>query len=275
MIPYYREKEDGITFLIRHSVHVPPHLHRAMELLLVTEGIFELGIYDNMYHMEKGDFAIIFPGLVHYFQNFRSIPGQAIFLWASPALSGRFLQQLEDYTPETPILKAEDLHPDIPYAMQRLAENPMKDPQSMLPEAWLQIILERSIPELTLSESGKNGSGKNKSDKNGRTDLLHQIVSYVSEHFREPLSLESIGHALGVSPYSISRIFSNIYHKNFRQYLGELRLEYAVNLLLYTDQNLTDISLNAGFGSQRSFNRLFREHYHLSPREFRKTAGTR
>ena len=42
------------------------------------------------------------------------------------------------------------------------------------------------------------------------------------------------------------------------------------NLLLYTDRSVTDIWLESGFESQRTFNRVFREKYHMSPRVYRK-----
>ena len=40
--------------------------------------------------------------------------------------------------------------------------------------------------------------------------------------------------------------------------------------ILYTNQTITDVYMNAGFESQRTFNRVFLEEYHMSPREYRK-----
>ena len=74
---------------------------------------------------------------------------------------------------------------------------------------------------------------------------------------------------LGFSPYTLSRVFSGTFHKNFNQYLNEVRLEYACSLLLYTNQTITDVFMNAGFESQRTFNRVFNEQFHMSPREYR------
>ena len=56
---------------------------------------------------------------------------------------------------------------------------------------------------------------------------------------------------------------------NFNQYLNDLRLNQACIQLVHTDQTITDICLNAGFESQRTFNRVFKERFHVSPREFR------
>ena len=56
---------------------------------------------------------------------------------------------------------------------------------------------------------------------------------------------------------------------NFRNYLGALRSEYAANLLRTTEDTMTDICGKAGFDSQRSFNRIFKTIYNMSPREYR------
>ena len=48
------------------------------------------------------------------------------------------------------------------------------------------------------------------------------------------------------------------------------RLEYSRNMLEETDKTVTEICLEAGFGSQRSFNRVFQEEQHMTPLEYRR-----
>lgn len=71
---------------------------------------------------------------------------------------------------------------------------------------------------------------------------------------------------LGVSKYVISRVFSSTFHCNFNTYLNEQRLNAAMFWLENTDHTITDIWLDAGFESQRTFNRVFREKYKVTPR---------
>lgn len=56
---------------------------------------------------------------------------------------------------------------------------------------------------------------------------------------------------------------------HFNQYLNEQRLNYVCVHLECTDKSITDISMDAGFESQRTFNRVFRERYKMTPREYR------
>ena len=100
-------------------------------------------------------------------------------------------------------------------------------------------------------------------------DIIYRTVSYIAKNFKEEVSLDIMARDLGVSKYVLSRIFSSTFHTNFNQYLNEHRLNYVITLLEYTDMPITDICLEAGFQSQRTFNRAFQEKYRKTPREYK------
>ena len=131
----------------------------------------------------------------------------------------------------------------------------------ILHQAYVMIILARILPYLQLKEKS-TGTGEN---------LVYRTVSYIAEHYtEEDLTLTKVAHDLFVSPFALSRIFSGTFHMNFNKYLNITRLEYVRYLLEYTDQSITEAYENAGFGSQRTFNRAFREHFHMTPKEYRE-----
>ena len=70
MQPSYEEQKEKFSIIKKKPHHVPPHLHNAIELVYVTQGELELGVGYELYHMEKGDFAIVFPDLIHHYQVF-------------------------------------------------------------------------------------------------------------------------------------------------------------------------------------------------------------
>ena len=57
------------------------------------------------------------------------------------------------------------------------------------------------------------------------------------------------------------------------EYIHSLRVEDAKVLLMQTNQSVTDIAEELGFGSIRTFNRVFLEKTGMSPREYRKCGG--
>ena len=103
----------------------------------------------------------------------------------------------------------------------------------------------------------------------GSRDLIYQTVSYISANFKKKFSLEEMAKDLGVSKYVLSRLFSQIFHRNFNQYLNDARLNYACYRLENTRDSITNICLDSGFESQRTFNRTFKERYKISPSDYR------
>ena len=70
MLLVYENKTDGIAVEWKKTVHFPPHLHEAIEVVYVTDGNIELGVGQELYHMDEGDFAIVFPNVIHHYQVF-------------------------------------------------------------------------------------------------------------------------------------------------------------------------------------------------------------
>lgn len=260
MQPLYRKMKEHYEIFLAKTKHDPPHLHKSVEFAYVIEGTLEIGIGKELYHMDTGDFAIVFPELVHHYQAFDPKPGKVIFLMLDPTYAGNFLSVLQQHCPENPVIPRDQLHPDIAYAMKSLLAQRKKLDDAMIPQAFSQIILAHALPRYTLVEKNSMGPG----------DIIEQTMAYISGHFTEEITLTSMAKDLGFSPYALSRVFSSTFHRNFNQYLNEIRLNYASSLLLYTNQTITEAYINSGFNSQRTFNRAFQERFHMTPREYRK-----
>lgn len=265
MRPLYEKIEDNLEIFHKNSSHISPHIHKSLECVYVTDGTLELGIAQEFYHMEEGDFAIVFPDLIHHCQVSDTRCCKAIYLLAAPTLTGGYLQTLQQYCPDNPVISASNLHPDIVYAMKSLIDNPAKEQAQVIHQAFIQLILARSLPSLHLIEKSFFESN----------DIIYQAVSYITGHFTESITLTKMAQELGFSPYALSRVFSGTFHTNFNQYLNDIRLDYACNLLHYTNESVTEVYENAGFESQRTFNRVFKERYHMSPRDYRNHYRTK
>ena len=335
MIPIYQESSDSLQINEIRSAHFPPHLHKSIELIYVTEGSLVMGVGIDLYELHKGDLGIVFPNLIHHYQVFSPGENRHIVLLASPSYFGSYEQILTTFRPLSPVIPANELPPDIAYALNTLmrinkkdrhvinfrpdekavrqtravsdnsaakcaaageapsslpqgtaiyppyggpnaALESTRDPavirasetlvagnQSVLNHAFLQIILARALPELTLC---------NRIDLK-QHDIVYQTVAYVSAHYQEDISLGSMADDLGISPYALSRVFSGSFHQNFNHYLNDVRLEHASVLLADSDLPITDIYLECGFQSQATFNRVFRAKYKVTPRQYRRASA--
>ena len=259
MILTYEKRKEGISVEWKDSVHVPPHLHEAIEIIYVTDGTVELGVGQELYHMEKGDFAIVFPNVIHHYQVFGKGKNKAIYLFLEPYLTPVFFEELQKYSPKYPIIKKEKLHMDIVNSVNALVK--LEGCSSMIIQAHGQIILAHVFSDMEMVDK----------DTIGGEDIIYCVVEYVAKNFREEISLDKMAFDLGVSKYVLSRLFAKIFHCNFNKYVNNVRLNYAVTVLENTYETITNICLDAGFESQRTFNRVFKERYKITPREYRKS----
>lgn len=254
----YKNTNRKIRIVQRRARHVGPHLHSSLELVYVTEGTLELGIGEELYHMETGDLGMVFPDVIHHYQVFGENAHKIYCVNLLPDSIGFFSEELQRYAPVYPVIKRKDLDEEVSYALCRMMLT--KEKEFLILQAYLQIVLVRCIPLFELDEKSKIGSD----------DLIYQTVTYISGHFRENITLDKMAQEIGVSKYAISRVFSGTFHSNFNQYLNDARIRYACMRLENTTDSVTEICLDSGFESQRTFNRVFKERYRMSPSQYRK-----
>ena len=202
--------------------------------------------------------GFVFPDIIHHYQVLTPGANKAIYLIASPFVISKFADIMQSMAPEYPIIKAEKVEPEVYRVINAILET--EQPDITVAQAYLQIVLARCMGKLNLVEKSNVGS----------RDLIYQTVSYISANFKKKFSLEEMAKDLGVSKYVLSRLFSQIFHRNFNQYLNDARLNYACYRLENTRDSITNICLDSGFESQRTFNRVFKERYKITPREYRK-----
>ena len=149
------------------------------------------------------------------------------------------------------------LHKDIVNSVNALVN--LKDFNPMIIQAHAQIIIAHVFSDMKMMDK----------DSIGEDDIIYGVVEYVAKNFKEEISLDKMAYDLGVSKYVLSRLFAKTFRCNFNGYVNGVRLNYAVTALENTHESITTICLESGFESQRTFNRVFKERYKMTPREYR------
>ena len=254
----YKKPKQSVKIWEQIPKHMEPHLHSDLELVYVTEGKLELGIGTELFHMEKGDLGFIFPDVIHHYQVFGTGSRKVCYIQILPSLMDVFFDKLQKSAPENPVIKKEELSSALGNTMELLTHTPEENKKVI--EAYLQMILAKCLPRLSLVDKQQIASA----------NLEYQVVSYISAHFREPISLEKTAADLGVSKYVLSRLFSKVFHRNFSRYLNDTRINYAVFCLESTNDRILDLCMESGFDSLRTFHRAFQERFQMTPSEYRK-----
>jgi AraC-like DNA-binding protein len=242
-----------------------------MELLYVVSGSIRVTIFNKTKELQEGDFAVVFPNTIHSYDSISSYgseesnpPCRIILVICSLELTGDYFRKLTSYSPANPFISKDKLHENVGFAMSELEREPREGQDMNACRALILLILSRILPLVELV--------KNKEMED--YDLTYKIVSYVAEHFQETITLTELANHLNVSKFYLSRIFSSKLNTNFNKYINYIRANYALTLIQSTNYTLTRISVDSGFDSQRTFNRAFKEIYHLTPGEYRQKAAT-
>ena len=94
--------------------------------------------------------------------------------------------------------------------------------------------------------------------------------AFIAEHLGEPLSLEQVARASGMSAFYFCKIFKGATGLTFTDYIARARIEKAKQLLLQPHTRISEAAFEAGFQSLSQFNRVFRRVAGESPTTYRE-----
>lgn len=106
--------------------------------------------------------------------------------------------------------------------------------------------------------------------QNTRETLLSRAVDLLRNNIAQSVRISAVAGSLNISTVTLSRLFHERFRKSPKEYLLELRMERARELLCFTDEPVKRIAQETGFRSASFFTKTFRELTGLSPADWRK-----
>jgi two-component system, response regulator YesN len=109
--------------------------------------------------------------------------------------------------------------------------------------------------------------------KNQHANLIRRAKDYIDDHYMEAnLSLNDISTLVNLSPSHFSVVFGQETGQTFKDYLTEVRIQKAKELLRATALRSIDISYQVGYNDPHYFSYVFKKNTGFSPSEFRSQA---
>jgi len=172
--------------------------------------------------------------------NRKSHPGSKIGLLR--ILAGKISDLLEYHYPDYPAaLAADESEESLKRHIQRLTEQ------------WCQLSLTR--------------------DKRPVRLVVKKACDYVEKNYMQEISLSHIAEYVGLSVSHFSALFKQHTNDSFINYLNQIRIQKAKELLLEPDLKIYQVAEIVGFSSVPYFNRVFKNVTGWSPNEYRKGMG--
>ncbi|MBR0378730.1 MAG: helix-turn-helix transcriptional regulator [Lachnospiraceae bacterium] len=104
---------------------------------------------------------------------------------------------------------------------------------------------------------------------NAKQDLGY-IKQYIRDHYNEPINNSKLAAIIHLTPNYLCTLFKKEEKMTVRAYIETVRLERAVFLLITDDMSISDISTEVGYKQPSYFCRVFRNHYHETPSQYRE-----
>ncbi len=261
MLPFYEIQPNSLTIIHNaRELYFPSHMHEYIEILYTFSGVQCLTIDGISYQIHEGEAVVIFPDIVHSYYKSGNNSTDAVLIICDPQILGGLFPSLHNCYAKNPVIPKEAIHTDAVYALKHISRND----EVALKLGWTYVIMSHLLNQLELKQRHRIPV----------QDIAHKIIEYIAVNFTQPLTLDSLAAEFCVSKYYISHIFSSRMKMNFRVYLGFIRTEYAAKLIRTTNDTLTEISITAGFDSQRTFNRIFHSIFGMTPSQYRHNINT-
>ena len=137
-------------------------------------------------------------------------------------------------------------------------------PACRLLHETIEKVLEISCPEDTESTAG----GMNATME--QVAVVRRIHDDMLQHPDNRITIEELARKYLMNATTLKEVFKEVYGESLAAHMKEHRLEKAAEMLLRTDESISDIAAAVGYDSSSRFSSAFRERYHMLPKEYRK-----
>jgi len=107
-------------------------------------------------------------------------------------------------------------------------------------------------------------------NKRHTSNYVEQCKDYVYGHYREKIYLGDIADTLNISNSYLSRLFKRETGISLQDFINDVRVEKAANLLVYSEETLSGIAEYVNFPTQSYFGKIFKQKMQVTPKQYRE-----
>ncbi|WP_219838214.1 AraC family transcriptional regulator [Paenibacillus sp. R14(2021)] len=280
------KQEDFPFFIDRYTIkrgeYIPSHTHDFIELVFVVEGSAEHDMSGHTYQLAAGDVFVLEPNVYH---SYRCAPEKDTVVY-NVLFEAAFLQREMDVLQQLPsFVNFFYLLPFLRKSHSFVPYHPLLPVQKLQIQSHLaaiyeefterrdgyQLLIKTRLIEclVWLSRYHQENREAVKQPSVSERAWMDSIIHFVERHYHQPLTLQQLSQLSGMSVSSFTAKFKEAAGMSLLDYKHTVQIRHASTLLLSTDKKVLDIALETGFGDVSFFNRVFRKHTGLTPREYR------
>ena len=250
----------------------PLHWHSAAEIIMPTEGTYTVDVSGKTYNLKTGDILFISIGKLHEIK--KPSEGSRMVIQFDYSL----IHNLKDFNASMTLLQsiklisketAPDIHHQIMqlmYAINTEYQNHINFHNAIMFAYLVQIyvlIARKYVNTTTLFSDTRSNKQQEYLSK------FSQVFAYINKHYTQEVNLETLASLAGFSKFHFSRLFKQYTTMTLNDFINQKRMSEAEKLLLDPHLSITEVSLQSGFNSLSTFNRVFKSTKNCTPTEFK------
>lgn len=223
------------------------HFHSHIELYLVEEGEVDVWVGTRYRRLRAGDMAVMLSYDAHRYK----VVGDAriTYLIVPPSMCG----ELGSKALSLPFITECELFSNVSKCCNVIS----KSVNPLITEGCVSVVFGLLLETLNFTERRSAIE----------TDGISRVLLYISNNFKNDISLSSVAGALGFNSSYLSRQFKDSVGIGFKTYVNMIRLREAV-ILLQKGESVSFCAYESGFNSLRSFYRAFGAEFGCTPKEY-------
>ena len=240
----YRDDDERLEVQRNRCDVFQAHFHRNLEILVVNRGLQRVMLNGETYTVGAGDVLLCSSYDLHAYGDAERENQDNCVVIVPTRYTVRFNERNKGLHPSSPVVHDEELCREL----LSIADKWMRDEKETENVRGAATGL-----FLSLIEKKLNFIPEKEKDE---TQLIRKILSYLSEHFREDVSLPKLAAHFGYTEAHLSRVFHRYTHTGLPRYVNRLRLNCVDSALRFAPSaDLTQVVFDSGFKSLPTYYR--------------------
>jgi AraC family cel operon transcriptional repressor len=258
----------NLRYLTNKNIVTQCHNHDYYEFFLALYGSITHVINGKSKTIEAGRLYLIRPQDQHYFIRNRHIEFKSVNI----AFPQSIYNEIVDYSASGPLMSKLTSSPhEVSVQLDNDGLSHLEGRIDILRTAvTMDKATEASLYRLLLSDMMYFLIRKGLFRETSKSDWIETLHSKLTRKAYFARGTDCIVELTGRSYEHSARVFKQRYHTTLSRYINDIRITYAENMLLRTDEDICDIAMEAGYNSMSYFYAQFKAHHQLSPAEFRQ-----
>lgn len=247
-ITYTKYENDWPSFL---------HTHPFTELFLVTGGVGDFYVENNIYPLKKGDFILVNPNTTHTEKSDEKKPLEYIAVAVD-----NFSLTLNDSNHF--IFNCINKYADIIRYMDSMLAEQQGDKlySNRICQNILEIILIEILRITKLNVGTEPAINASKE--------CFKLKKYLDSNYASKITVDDLARLSNLNKYYLIHSFNKYFGSSPINYLCGIRIRAAKELLANSDYSIAQIAQSAGFSSQSYFTQCFMKDCSISPSAYRR-----